>query len=87
MDRKISTVAIGAQVMIALVATMLVPKDRGDDAAAIAIPDLMSRDRASTAPIIVVLGRRFNGRCLRRLPKPPTSFALHMPHATGTSHA
>jgi hypothetical protein len=87
MDRTTSSVAIGAQVMIALVATMLVPKDRGDDTAAIAIPGLMSRDRASTAPIIVVLGRRFNGRCLKRLPTPPTSFAFHMPHATGNSHA
>ncbi len=63
MDRKSSDVAIRSLVMIALIAGTTVPTVRGDDGAAVVVPDKMTTDRANPGPIIVAQGRCFNGRC------------------------
>jgi hypothetical protein len=62
MDGKSSAFLIRPLVVIALVAATLTPSVRGHDAAADAVADQVSRDRAGFAPIILAQ-RCFNGRC------------------------
>jgi hypothetical protein len=46
-----------------LLAVTLAPAVRSDDAAAVAVANQASGDKASSAPIILAQGRCFNGRC------------------------
>jgi hypothetical protein len=63
MDGKSSAYLIRPLVVITLVAATLNLSARGHDAAADAIADQVSGDRAGSAPITLAQGRCFNGRC------------------------
>jgi hypothetical protein len=62
MDRKSSALAIRPLVVVALVWATLITTVRSYDAA-VAIPDQVTRDQLTSAPIILAQGRCFNGRC------------------------
>jgi hypothetical protein len=63
MNGKSSAFLIRPLVLIALIATTLTPSVRGRNAAADAIADQVSADRAPSAPIVLAQGRCFNGKC------------------------